>query len=179
MRKRIKGKKLGRKKTHREALIKNLLRSLFDNNYVVTTTAKAKVLKQEATSLIEKGKTRDKDLHFKRELIKILGKDELIKKYEEYLKKENIGVGFVRVSFRSGDNAEMARVFLLGLDKKKTPVKKSKKEEKEEKEKEQKEEVATKSPLNIKEEKPVGLKKKVDKTAVIKKKGRAKARAGL
>ena len=180
MRKRIKGKKLGRKKAHREALIRNLLRSLFDNNYVVTTTAKAKVLKQEASSLIEKGKTKGKNLNFQRELSDILGKDELIKKYEDYLKKENVGVGFVRVSFRSGDNAEMSRVFLLGLDKKKTPVKKSKKEEQKEKEKEQKDEAdTTKSPLNIKEEKPVGLEKKVDKTAVIKKQGRAKARAGL
>ena len=180
MRKRIKGKKLGRKKAHRESLIRNLLRSLFDHNYVVTTTPKAKVLKQEASSLIEKGKGKGKDSNFRRELSNILGKDELIKKYEEYLKKEDVGVGFVRVSFRSGDNAEMSRVFLLGLDKKKTAVKKSKKKGKEQEEKEtEKDEPDTKSPLNIKEEKPVGLKKKVDKTAVIRKKGRAKARAGL
>jgi len=46
MRKRIKKKKLGRTKTHRESLMRNLLRSLFDHNYVVTTTAKAKALKQ-------------------------------------------------------------------------------------------------------------------------------------
>lgn len=179
MRKRIKGKKLGRKKAHREALIKNLLRSLFDHNYVVTTTAKAKVLKQEASSLIEKGKTKGKDLNFKRELSNILGKEELIKKYEEYLKKENIGVGFVRVSFRSGDNSEMSRVFLLGLDKKKTTLKKSKKEEKKEKEKKEKGEDVAQSPLDKREEQPAVLKKEVTKTAVIKKKRRARTRAGL
>ena len=75
----------------------------------------------------------------------------------------------------------MSRVFLLGFDKKKAVVKKSKKKgkEQEEKEIEKDESDTTKSPINIKEEKPAGLKKKVDKTAVIKKKGRAKARAGL
>lgn len=159
--------------------MKNLLRSLFDNNYVVTTTAKAKALKQEATSLIEKGKNKKGDTNFNNKVRVKLGKRDLVEKYEDYIKKENSGVGFVRVGFRDGDNAEMSRVFLLGLDKKKAPAKKSKEEKKDKKEQKPKDGDKGKSPLDIKEEKPVGLKKKVDKTGVIKKKRRARARAGL
>ena len=179
MYKRIKRKKLGRKKAHRESLIRNLLRSLFDNNYIVTTTAKAKVLKQEASSLIEKGKVKGEELTFRRKLSKIFGNDDLVKKYKEYIKKEKTGVGFIRVGFRSGDNSEISRVFLLGLDKKKAVIKKSKKDEEQEK-KDQKEKEKTGIGNPLKEDIPIDVgKKKVDKTAVIKKKGRAKARAGL
>jgi large subunit ribosomal protein L17 len=176
MYKQIKRKKLGRKKSHRESLIRNLLRGLFDNNTVVTTTPKAKVLKQEASSLIGKGLSKgDKNLEFRREVIRVLGKDELVKKYYEYIKKEKVGVGFVRVGFRDGDNAEMARVSLLGLEKPKKEVKAKKSVKKEspveEKEVEKKE---------VKENKFVkGDDKRVDKTAVIKKTTRAKSRSGI
>jgi len=176
MYKQIKRKKLGRKKSHRESLIRNLLRGLFENNTVVTTTPKAKVLKQEASSLIGKGLSRDeKDLAYRREIIRILGKDELVKKYYEYIKKENVGVGFVRVGFRDGDNAEMARVSLLGLEKPKKEIK-PKKEEKKEKASEEKE-VEKK---DLKEKKVVrSEKKRVDKTAVIDRTTRAKSRSGI
>ena len=167
MYKRIKRKKLGRTKPHRESLIRNLLRSLFDNNYVVTTTPKAKVLKQEASSLISKGKTKEEDLSFRRELQRILGKDSLVKNFKEYMKKEKVGVGFVRVGFRSGDNAELSRVFLLGLDKKKDKVTKEEDSNKNVKEK------VEKKKMNLE------VDKKVDKTAVIKKTGRATSRAGI
>jgi large subunit ribosomal protein L17 len=178
MYKRIKRAKLGRKKSHRESLIDNLLRSLFDHNYVVTTTTKAKVLKQNAESLIEVGKKKEDDLEFIRKLNNVLGKESIVKKYLEYIKKDKAGVGFVRVGFRDGDNAELSRVYLLGLDKKKSVAPKSKKEDT--KKKDDIEEAEKKNPLKIKEETPVGLKKKVDKTAVVKKSGtRPQARAGL
>ena len=170
MYKQVKKKKLGRKKSHRESLIRNLLRSLFNSNYVVTTTPKAKVLKQEASSLIQKGKNTKDVLSFRRELGVILGKDELIKKYFEYIKKDNIGVGFVRVGFRDGDNAEVSRVFLLGLDKKK---KKVTKEDKEEEKHEKHEESTQKRRVEL------DVDKRVDKTAVIKKTERARSRAGI
>jgi len=178
MYKRIKRAKLGRKKSHRESLIDNLLRSLFDHNYVVTTTTKAKVLKQNAESLIEVGKKKGEDLDFIRKLNNVLGKESIVKKYLEYIKKDKAGVGFVRVGFRDGDNAELSRVYLLGLDKKKSATPKSKKEDT--KKKDDIEKAEKKNPLKIKEETPVGLKKKVDKTAVVKKSGtRPQARAGL
>jgi large subunit ribosomal protein L17 len=178
MYKRIKRAKLGRKKSHRESLIDNLLRSLFDHNYVVTTTTKAKVLKQNAESLIEVGKKKGENVDFMRKINTVLGNQAIVKKYLGYIKKDKAGVGFVRVGFRDGDNAEISRVYLLGLDKKKSAAPKSKKEDS--KKKEDIEKTEKKNPLKIKEETPVGLKKKVDKTAVVKKSGtRPQARAGL
>jgi len=178
MYKRIKRAKLGRKKSHRESLIDNLLRSLFDNNYVVTTTTKAKVLKQNAESLIEVGKKKEGNIDFGKKLKNILGKETIVKKYLKYIKKDEAGVGFVRVGFRDGDNAELSRVYLLGLDKKKSAEPKSKKDDG--KKKEDAEKAEKKSPLKIKEEMPVDSKKKIDKTAVVKRSGtRPQARAGL
>ncbi len=173
MYKRIKKAKLGKKKSHRESLINNLLRSLFDHNYVVTTTTKAKALKREAESLVETGKKKGESIDFVRKLNNVLGKETTVKKYLEYIKKENAGIGFVRVGFRDGDNAEVSRVYLLGLDKKKSVAPKFKKEGVEE--------VEEKKPLiKIKREVPVTSDKKVDKTAVVKKSGtRPQARAGL
>ena len=161
------------KKSHRESLIDNLLRSLFDHNYVVTSTTKAKVLKQNAQSLIEAGKKEAESLDFTRKLNNILGKETTVQKYLEYIKKDNAGIGFVRVGFRDGDNAQLSRVYLLGLDKKKSTAPKSKKEDTEKVEK--------KKPLTkIKREIPVGSEKKVDKTQVVKKSGtRPQARSGL
>lgn len=170
MYKQVKRKKLGKKKTHRESLIRNLLRSLFANDYVVTTTPKAKVLKGEAISIIEKGKRVKDEVSFRRELQNIFGKNDLVKKYSEYIKKENAGVGFVRVGFRDGDNAEISRIFLLGLEKKKKKV--LKKDEEEEKDiKKQVEEEKRKIDVDVD--------KRVDKTAIIKKTERARSRAGI
>lgn len=180
MYKRMKRNKLGRKKSHREALIRNLLRSLFEHNYVVTTTSKAKVLKQEATSLVQKGLGKKDDLVFARKLKVILGKDSLVKKYWEYLEKDDVGIGFVRVGYRDGDKSEMSRVFLLGLDKKKAPSKKSKKEEEKEKD-EKREKKGPDTTPPIKETKPrvEDSVKNVEKPKVTRKPRRAKARAGL
>ena len=43
MYKRVKKVKLGRKVAHRESLRRNLLRSLFEKNSLVTTTLRAKI----------------------------------------------------------------------------------------------------------------------------------------
>ncbi|MHC1716467.1 MAG: bL17 family ribosomal protein [Candidatus Dojkabacteria bacterium] len=167
MYKRIKKLKLGRKTAHRKSLIHNLLRSLFDKNYVVTTTAKAKVLKLKAESLVSKGKSKKGELVFRRDLQVIFGNSALVKKYQEYVEKDDSGVGFVRVGFRAGDNAEQARVFLMGIKGKKKIAKKV--EDKEKKK------------VNIEEKKNVNIdmNKKVDTTTVITRTDRAKSRSGL
>jgi large subunit ribosomal protein L17 len=176
MYKRIKRHRLGRKKSHRESLMRNLLRSLFDNNYLVTTSVKAKVLKQEATALIERGKEKGDETQFRRKLKDILGKESLISKYKEYLKKDKVGVTLVKVGFRDGDNTEMSRVSLIGMDRRKVDSKRSKKsrEKVEDQPKDKK-----KTPLEKKDESPESL-KRIDKTAALRKTARRpKARAGL
>ena len=56
MYKRVKKVKLGRKVAHRESLRRNLLRSLFEKNSLVTTTLRAKVLKNDAMSSTQIGR---------------------------------------------------------------------------------------------------------------------------
>ena len=169
MYKRIKKAKLGRKETHRNSLRRNLLRSLFEKNYVVTTSPKAKVLKSDASSLLEKGKMNKDKVTFIRDLQVILGDDKLIKKLKDYLTKEKVGVIITKVGFRSGDNAEKSRVTLLGMEKKKKIVKKD--DEKDGNKKVEKHEPKRRSVF--------GQEKKVDTTVTIKKTERARTRAGL
>lgn len=166
MYKRVKKLKLGRKTAHRKSLVHNLLRSLFDKNFVVTTTLKAKALKQEASSLIQRSITNKDSLSFRREIQVVLGKDELVKKLVEYSAKEKVGVGIVKVGFRAGDNAEQSRVYLLGTEKKKVVEKKEEKEEKK---------------VSNVEKKKVNVvnTKKVDTSAVISRTERARSRSGL
>ena len=168
----VKKAKLGKKKSHRVSLKRNLLRSLLERGYVETTTPKAKVLKKDADSLIQKAKNSDK-VTTRRELQTILGKTELVKKLVEYAKDEKTGVSILKIRFRDGDNAEMSKVSLIGFakkDKKKAETKTERKEEKTVKTTEQ--------------EKPkkTGLfrqDKKVDTTAVIKSTERSRTRSGL
>ncbi len=168
MYKRVKKVKLGRKVAHRESLRRNLLRSLFEKNSLVTTTPKAKVLKNDAMSLISKG-VKGSSLDFTREMMNILGNKELVRKFNEYVKKDEIGVEIVKIGFRSGDNAEKSRVVLKGTQKKKKIVKKEKEQDIEEKKDERKS-------MNVHK---VDNNKKIDKTAVMKKTARANTRSGL
>ena len=168
MYKRVKKVKRGRKVAHRESLRRNLLRSLFEKNSLVTTTLRAKVLKNDAMSLISKG-VKGNTLDFTRELVNVFGNKELVKKFNEYVKKEEVGVEIVKIGFRSGDNAEKSRVILKGTQKNKKIVKKEKEHDVEEKKEEKKN-------VNVRK---VDNNKKVDKTAVIKKTARANTRSGL
>lgn len=71
MRHRIKGRRLGRTASHRKALGKNLVSSLFKHGRIETTLPKAKEYRPMAEKLITKAKT--KDLHRVRHAVKLLG----------------------------------------------------------------------------------------------------------
>ncbi len=172
--KRVKKSKLGVKASHRGSLRRNLLRSLVTNGFVVTTSPKAKVLKMDASALIEKAK-KNESLEVKRSLNNTLGEDKLVKKLIEYITKEKTGVKIVKVGFRDGDNAEVSRVSLIGKDKKKV-IKKSKEEKAEAKVQEEKKVVEKKSTAK---KGVFGQDKQVDTKTVIKKAERARTRAGL
>ncbi|KUK77759.1 MAG: 50S ribosomal protein L17 [candidate division WS6 bacterium 34_10] len=132
MYKRIKIKKLGRKKTHRESLIQNQLRTLFTHGIITTTTRKAKATKAAAQSLLSKIDKKEISVSDRRELKKYLGKKDLMEKAIKYAQNEDHGVRIVKVGFRSGDNAELSRVELIGFEgKRKRKVAKKEKDEKE------------------------------------------------
>lgn len=59
MRHRNHGRKLSRNATHRRAMIKNLVRSLFEHERIITTVEKAKEARSFAERLITLAKTND------------------------------------------------------------------------------------------------------------------------
>ncbi len=150
----------------------NLTRSLFKSGQIVTSSARAKALKQTVESLISKMKTPKNALVLRRDLQNVFGNDELVKKAMEYSKKEKTGIVIRKVGFRKGDNTEESRIELIGLVKKKGKVvaKKTKEGEK----KEIKETEVNKTELEKK-----SAQKSIDKSAVFKKTERAKSRSGL
>lgn len=176
MYKRQRIKKLGRKKTHRESLVNNQLKTLFEFGYIRTTSAKAKVLRTNAEALINKS---DDSLQFRRNIEKVFGKKSLVKKYMEYISNDDKGVRVIKVGFRPGDMTEMSKLELLGF--KKAKRKEDKVETKSKKEEKPKKEEVKEDKKNIIEEiakrrTPKVSTKKVD---AMPKKERAKSRSGL
>lgn len=170
-------KKLGRTHSHRKALIKNQLRSILTSGYIQTSSVKAKVLRGEIESIINKiKKAKDGDLSLIRELYRVFGNESLVKKVMEIGKKDGIKVVIQKIGFRSGDNTEMSKIEILGFKNKA----KKKGEEKEE-EKEKKEVEAPKSKESVEQKKGIlNLgRKSVSKKVEPMKKERVRTRSGL
>jgi|SaaInlStandDraft_1057018.scaffolds.fasta_scaffold05908_4 large subunit ribosomal protein L17 len=116
MKHRVKGRTLGRSHSHRTAMLKNLVCSLFIHESITTTEPRAK----EARSLAEKMVTLAKrgTLHARRQAIKKLdNKDVVAKLFEDVAKRnpERQG-GYTRIlkldETRLGDSAPKV-VFML------------------------------------------------------------------
>lgn len=167
----VKKAKLGRKASNRKSLMINQIRSLFESDHVVTTSPKAKVLKQNADRMIASGKKNKGMLSLRRELAVTLKDEKLVKKFIEYVEKAEAGVRIVKIGFRKGDNGEKSRVELIGMEKKAKKIVKKASEKKEEV-KEEKITPKAKVSKNI-------LGKGIDKSATVKKTGRATSRSGL
>lgn len=73
MRHRKAGFKLGRTRTHRQAMLRNMAASLFEHGQIVTSVPKAKALQPMVEKIITKAKKGD--LHSRRQVIAILGRD--------------------------------------------------------------------------------------------------------
>lgn len=120
-------KKLGRKKAHREAMIKNLIRSLVLHERIKTTISKAKLLKSYIDRLMHIAK--EKSVANNRILFKYLQSRDLVKQMTDEIapRFQNIDSGFVRIfrlNHRPGDNAEMALVEFTIKKPKTSPTKK-------------------------------------------------------
>lgn len=116
MRHKIKGKKLSRKKGHRNHMIRNLVASLVLYERIITTESKAKEIKGITEKLINIGKRGDLTAH--RILLKFFFKKEPVMKIMEDLAKQfkdrSSGMTrVVKIGKRLGDNAQMATIELL------------------------------------------------------------------
>lgn len=116
MRHRKAGKKLGRDSSHRRAVLRNLVTSLFRYEEISTTHAKAKVLRPIAEKMITLAKRGD--LHARRQALSYLLDKSVAHKLFEQMKdrfSDRQG-GYIRIlkaGHRVGDNAPLAIVQLL------------------------------------------------------------------
>ncbi len=104
---------LGRTKSHREAMMKNMSNSIIQYKRISTTLAKAKVLRKHLEPLITKAKLNT--THSRRVVFSYLQNKEAIKELFDVisLKVANRPGGYLRIirtGYRKGDNAEMALI---------------------------------------------------------------------
>ena len=131
-------RKLGRKKAHRENMLKNMATSIILYEKVTTTDAKAKEVRIYVEELINLGK--EKSLSAYRKILRLVAHENAAKKISEDLAsrfaKRNGGyLKMYKCGNRPGDNSKMTMLELIAAEKdttKKEPSEKSteKKEEK-------------------------------------------------
>jgi large subunit ribosomal protein L17 len=174
MRHRVKGRKLGRTASHKNALLRALATSLLKHKKIRTTTAKAKELRGFVEPLITKAKTDS--VHARRYVSDQIKDREVVQTlFGEIIAKVGERAGgytrVVRLGQRKGDGAEMALIELVdfsGIIKPKAP-KKTKGEEKTpeatetEKAEEKKEKAAKKKTSTPKVKKEKAPKEKTEK----------------
>ncbi len=104
---------LGRKKGHREALLRNLTISLVEHKRINTTLAKAKALRVFVEPLVTKAKTNT--THSRRVVFSRLQNKEAVKELFSTI-ADKVGdrpggyVRIIRTGFRQGDAAQMAMI---------------------------------------------------------------------
>lgn len=119
MRHRNYGRKLSRNTEHRRALLRNLVTSLFLEERIRTTVAKAKAARSVAERLISLGKRGD--LHARRLAARIcITPPALAKLFGDLAKRyADRSGGYTRIihaGWRRGDGADMALLELVGTE---------------------------------------------------------------
>jgi large subunit ribosomal protein L17 len=118
MRHREKGRKLGRKKSHRNLMLRNLVASLFDKESVKTTEARAKEARRLAERIVTWGKKGD--LHSRRLALRYIQDAGLIKKVFETLapRFEGRNGGYTRIVKLANRRGDAAKIVILELTEK-------------------------------------------------------------
>lgn len=116
MRHRISGRKLGRNASHRKAMFRNMVTSLFEHERVQTTDAKAKELRRVAEKLITLGKRGD--LHARRLVLAyVRDKGVVAKLFDQisprYAQRPGGYTRIIKVGERRGDGAPVSFLELV------------------------------------------------------------------
>lgn len=128
MRHRKSGAKLGRTSSHRKAMFRNMVTSLFKYDSIRTTDVKAKELRGWADHLITLAKRGD--LHARRQALAIIREKDIVHKLFDEAPERfgDIPGGYTRIiklGRRPGDAAPVSLIELVASDKRKfTPPKK-------------------------------------------------------
>jgi large subunit ribosomal protein L17 len=126
MRHRQKGRKLGRNTHQRQALFKDLIKNLIQNEHIKTTEAKAKTIKGLVDKLFSQAKLGS--LSARRQTLAFIADKTIVHKLFDVLapRTKNRTSGFtrlVRLGQRRGDNTMMVKLELVDkkIDQPKTP----------------------------------------------------------
>ena len=116
MRHRVKAGTLGRSPSHRTAMYRNLVTSLFEHERVRTTDAKAKGVRSLAEKMITLGKRGD--LHARRRALRVIRRREVAAKVfddlaERYRDRPGGYTRIVKLGMRPGDAAAMSIIELV------------------------------------------------------------------
>ncbi|MBU4484150.1 50S ribosomal protein L17 [bacterium] len=115
-------KRLGTHSSHSKAIARNLIKALITNGRIQTTLARAKAMRSMADKMVTLGKRND--LHARRQVYKVVSNRSLVSKLFNEIAPHfsNRQGGYTRVlklGFRNGDNAPMARLeYILPAKKK-------------------------------------------------------------
>jgi len=117
MRHRKAGRKLGRNASHRDAMFRNMVTSLLDQERIVTTVPKAKEAKRVAEQMITLGKRGD--LHARRQAMAYIRSKSIVAKLfdqlsSQYAERQGGYTRIIRTGTRLGDAAPMAILELVG-----------------------------------------------------------------
>jgi large subunit ribosomal protein L17 len=112
----MRGRKLGRTSSHREALFRNQLQSLVDKERIITTLPKAKELRPIAERVITRGKHGT--VHDRRWVLRwVLSRDLVKKVFDDiaprFTERPGGYLRIVKLGPRQGDGAEMAVLELV------------------------------------------------------------------
>ena len=113
------GRKLGRTSSHRKALFRNMVTSLFEHEQIRTTDAKAKELRGVAERMITLGKKGT--LHARRQALEtIRSKDVTSKVFDELAERYRERPGgytrVIKIGQRAGDAVPMSIIELVDRD---------------------------------------------------------------
>lgn len=112
----VKGKRLGGSPSHQRKILANLTASLIEHEEIVTTKAKARVLRPYAEKMITKA--RRGDLHARRTVLKKIENTEVVTKLFDdvaprYAERPGGYLRITKLGPRRGDGTEMAKVELV------------------------------------------------------------------
>lgn len=119
MRHKIAGKRLGRTTSHRMAMFRNMVTSLFEHERIVTTVEKAKELRPIAEKMITLGKRGD--LHSRRQALSFIRSKDVVDKLftdikDKFADRKGGYTRILKTGTRRGDAASMAIIELVGYE---------------------------------------------------------------
>lgn len=111
------GKRLGRTGSHKKAMVRNMVTSLFEHERIVTTTPKAKEVRKVADKMITLAKRGD--LHARRQALSFIRSRDVVAKLfdeiqEQFADRNGGYTRIIQTGQRRGDCAPMAILELVG-----------------------------------------------------------------